>query len=210
MGPLFLAIALGSQIGYFHKLHGRLTQWLECHPHTVEVTGSNPVPPTMMNITPRYEGFFYFSQETVKMINPRILSAGVVVLRREEGEWLFLILRAFRYWDFPKGIVEHGEDPIDAAKREVKEETTITELDFKWGYDFIETGPYNRGKIARYYLAETTQKKVELPINPEIGKPEHHEYRWVTYEQALKLVGERVRPVVKWAWEKVSKRDENF
>ena len=25
---------------------GRLTQRLECHPHTVEVTGSNPVPPT--------------------------------------------------------------------------------------------------------------------------------------------------------------------
>ena len=25
---------------------GRLTQRLECHPHTVEVTGSNPVPPS--------------------------------------------------------------------------------------------------------------------------------------------------------------------
>ena len=25
---------------------GRLTQRLECHPHTVEVTGSNPVAPT--------------------------------------------------------------------------------------------------------------------------------------------------------------------
>jgi hypothetical protein len=24
---------------------GRLTQWLECHPHTVEVIGSNPMPP---------------------------------------------------------------------------------------------------------------------------------------------------------------------
>ena len=29
-----------------HKaIFGRLTQRLECHPHTVEVTGSNPVPP---------------------------------------------------------------------------------------------------------------------------------------------------------------------
>jgi hypothetical protein len=27
------------------SLAGRLTQRLECHPHTVEVTGSNPVPP---------------------------------------------------------------------------------------------------------------------------------------------------------------------
>src|SRR5262249_2924228 len=27
---------------------GRLTQRLECYPHTVEVTGSNPVPPTQL------------------------------------------------------------------------------------------------------------------------------------------------------------------
>ena len=27
------------------SLPGRLTQRLECYPHTVEVTGSNPVPP---------------------------------------------------------------------------------------------------------------------------------------------------------------------
>jgi hypothetical protein len=26
---------------------GRLTQWLECHPHTVEVAGSNPAPPIL-------------------------------------------------------------------------------------------------------------------------------------------------------------------
>ena len=27
------------------KISGRLTQRLECHPHTVEVAGSNPAPP---------------------------------------------------------------------------------------------------------------------------------------------------------------------
>ena len=30
---------------------GRLTQRLECHPHTVEVTGSNPVPPNDLRQT---------------------------------------------------------------------------------------------------------------------------------------------------------------
>ncbi len=129
----------------------------------------------------------------------RTLSAGVVVVRRQGDEYLFLLLRAYKYWDFPKGIVESGEDPLDAARREVKEETTISDLDFKWGFEFMDTGPYNRGKIARYYIAETRQDDVKLPVNPEIGKPEHDEYRWVTYEEALKLVGERVKPVVKWA-----------
>ncbi|MDE2264139.1 MAG: NUDIX domain-containing protein, partial [Gammaproteobacteria bacterium] len=37
------------------------------------------------------------------------LSAGVVVLRRGAAGWLFLMLRAYRNWDFPKGMVEPGE-----------------------------------------------------------------------------------------------------
>ena len=40
------------------------------------------------------------------------LSAGVVVVRNVQGSWLFLMLRAYRNWDFPKGLVEPGElDP---------------------------------------------------------------------------------------------------
>ncbi len=134
-----------------------------------------------------------------------ILSAGVIVVRRDDdGKWKYLLLRAYGYWDFPKGIVEPGEDPIDAAKRETREETTITDLDFKWGYDFRETGPYNRGrKVARYYLAETKTKDISLPINPEIGKPEHDAYKWVTYEEARKLVAPRVLKALEWAKEKI-------
>ena len=61
------------------------------------------------------------------------LSAGVVVVRPDGDEWLFLLLRAFRYWDFPKGMMEPGETPMQAALREVKEET---------GFDisFLEQG----------------------------------------------------------------------
>ncbi len=134
-----------------------------------------------------------------------ILSAGVIVVRRDDdGKWKYLLLRAYGYWDFPKGIVEPGENPIDAAKRETREETTITDLDFKWGYDFRETGPYNRGrKVARYYLAETKTKDISLPVNPEIGKPEHDAYKWVTYEEARKLVAPRVLKALEWAKEKI-------
>ena len=134
-----------------------------------------------------------------------VLSAGVIVVRRDDdGKWKFLLLRAYGYWDFPKGIVEPGEDPIDAAKRETREETTITDLDFKWGFDFRETGPYNRGrKVARYYLAETKTKDISLPVNPEIGKPEHDAYKWVTYEEARKLVAPRVLKALEWAKEKI-------
>lgn len=128
----------------------------------------------------------------------RTLSAGVVVVRAEAGKWMYLMLRVYSYWDFPKGIVEAGEVPIEAARREVEEETGIKDLDFHWGYDYRETEPYNKGKVARYYLAETGTKDVYLPVNPYIGRPEHEEYRWVTYEKALALAALRIKHVLEW------------
>ena len=127
------------------------------------------------------------------------LSAGVVVVRREGDGWLYLLLRAFNHWDFPKGMVEEGEEPLAAAIREVREESTIEDLDFAWGANSTQTGPYSGGKVARYYLAETRRSDVSLPINPLIGRAEHSEYRWVDFDEALELVSPRVRPVVRWA-----------
>lgn len=128
----------------------------------------------------------------------RVLSAGVAVVRRADGHWRFLLLRAFQHWDFPKGQVESDEQPLQAAQREVVEETGITELSFHWGHDFVETGPYAQGKLARYYLAETTQVTVKLGISPELGRPEHHEYRWVDFDEAFRITSPRVQRVLEW------------
>ena len=134
----------------------------------------------------------------------KTLSAGVILVRKGEIDWNYLLLRAYAYWDFPKGIVEPGESPIEAAKREVEEETSLKELNFRWGYDYRETGPYNRGKIARYYVAETNEDRVRLLPNPEIGRPEHDEYRWVSYEEALSLVAARVKEALEWAYKTIT------
>ncbi len=128
------------------------------------------------------------------------LSAGVVVVRQQAGQWLYLLLRAYQYWDFPKGIVEHEEDPLAAAIRETEEETTIDDLTFRWGEVYTQTPPYNNGrKVARYYLAETHYEAIHLPVTEELGKPEHDEYRWVSYAEAKRLTGPRVGAVVDWA-----------
>ena len=110
-----------------------------------------------------------------------------------------LLLRAYKNWDFPKGLVEAGEEPFAAALREVREETTLQHLVFDWGQDYVETGPYNKGKVARYYIARSDEREVSLPVNPNIGMPEHHEARWVTYAEALLMVTSRLIPVVQWA-----------
>jgi bis(5'-nucleosidyl)-tetraphosphatase len=129
-----------------------------------------------------------------------ILSAGMIVVRQDQREWKYLFLRAYRNWDFPKGLVEASESPFEAAKREVSEETGITRLILRWGKVYQETKPYNRGtKIARYYLAETKQSEVHFSINPEIGKPEHQEYRWLTHAQIQKLAPPRLLPIIAWA-----------
>ena len=132
-------------------------------------------------------------------MNESRLSCGVVVARKTDTGWVTLMLRAFHHWDFPKGIRELGEEPMQAAIREVGEETGVTELSFDWGDRFFETGPYNRGKIARYFIATTTQEEVEMGLSPETGEPEHHEWRWVTFDEAFDLGAPRVRSIVQWA-----------
>ena len=127
------------------------------------------------------------------------LSCGAVVARKTATGWLTLMLRAYNHWDFPKGLCEEGEEPIEAAIREVFEETGIQDPVFTWGDRYVESGPYHRGKLARYYLVSTTQESVEMGISPELGRPEHHEFRWVSFDEAFDLSAPRVRHIVQWA-----------
>jgi 8-oxo-dGTP pyrophosphatase MutT (NUDIX family) len=137
------------------------------------------------------------------------LSAGVVVVRRGPTGWLFLMLRAYRNWDFPKGVLEPGEEPLAAARREVREETLINDLQFTWGEEYRETAPYSNNKVARYYVGETHTERVSLPVSPELGRPEHNESRWLDLAGALSLSSPRVTPIVRWAAGKLGIADES-
>ena len=124
-------------------------------------------------------------------------------MRATPDGWLFLMLRAYRNWDFPKGVVERNEEPLAAARREVREETLIQDLRFTWGEDYYETEPYSNNKVARYYLAETSTAEVTLPVSPELGRPEHNESRWLDLAGAIARSSPRVVPIVRWAAAKV-------
>ena len=133
----------------------------------------------------------------------RRLAAGFVVVRETPDGARFLLLRAYRNWDFPKGIVEPGEEPLAAALRETAEETGIDDLELAWGEDYVETEPYAGNKVARFYLGRTRRERLELPVSPELGRPEHHEYRWVTLDEALGLLVPRLASVATWAAAKI-------
>ena len=98
---------------------------------------------------------------------PIRMSAGVVIVSLVHRKLQFLLLRAYRNWDFPKGLVEAGEEPIEAAVREVREETTLDDISFDWGTVFMDTGPYNKGKISRYYIARS--KETQCAVARESG-----------------------------------------
>ena len=131
-------------------------------------------------------------------------AAGVVVFRRTARGIYLLLLRAYNNWDFPKGLVDPGEEQLACAKRELKEETGLTGVEFPFGEEFKETLPYSGHKVARYYLGETDQVEIELPVSKELGRPEHHEYRWVTYDQAEDLLPPRLAIVLEWAKRTIS------
>ncbi len=131
-------------------------------------------------------------------MKPAPRAAGAVVFRRSERGIRILVLRAYKNWDFPKGMIEPGESELDAARREVEEETGLSGLEYPFGEDFKETLPYSGNKVARYYLAQTDAEKIALPVSPELGRPEHHEFRWVSLDEAEDLLPPRLAVVLEW------------
>jgi len=128
----------------------------------------------------------------------------VVYVEREDG------LLVFDHRDHPEagtqvpaGGVDAGEGPSEAAIREVREETRLSDLDFAWGVDHIETEPYAGGKVVRFYVARSAGGAVSLPINPALGRAEHHEFRWLPFEAALALTVPRLQRVLQWAADRV-------
>src|SRR5689334_1500352 len=131
-------------------------------------------------------------------------AAAVAVSRRTASGPYSLVLRAYNNWDSPRGLVEAGEDQLTAANRELKEETGLSGVDFPYGEEFRETVPYSGNKVARYYLGETEEVEIDLPVSKELGRPEHHEYRWVTYDEAEELLPPRLAIVLEWARRTIS------
>ena len=56
--------------------------------------------------------------------NPRRLSCGVVILNPER-ELLLCHVTGQNHWDLPKGGIDAGETPLQAALRETREETGL-------------------------------------------------------------------------------------
>jgi 8-oxo-dGTP pyrophosphatase MutT (NUDIX family) len=134
------------------------------------------------------------------MANINRRSFGIIPIAvAADGPPLFLILRAYAKWDFPKGGPDPGETPLQTARRELLEETGIGEFTLAWGEVSMDTLPYSGGKVATYFPARVKKQVLTLPVSPELGRPEHEEYRWVGYHEARMLLPPRLTALLDWA-----------
>lgn len=110
-----------------------------------------------------------------------IAQAGGVVFKSHRASPRVLLVKARRnpeIWIFPKGHIEHGETPREAALRETREEAgvkgdiigRIGALEFESGRDIVQVD---------YYLVEWTG---------DVHSSEGRDRRWCSVEEATDLL----------------------
>ena len=121
-------------------------------------------------------------------------SIGAFIYKIEKGEILFLLVYSERNkeWGFPKGHVEPNETELETAKREIKEETGITDIQFDNNFRCIDTYkikgtlPTTKNRIIDknviYYLART-REDFKCSIDNEIGQG-----KWLNYNHTIKYL----------------------
>jgi 8-oxo-dGTP pyrophosphatase MutT (NUDIX family) len=126
-----------------------------------------------------------------------IVTAGLVVCRRGE----YLLLRAYRNWDFPKGVVEPGESPRQAALREAREEVGLSETDLRLLSDEpYQTTPYRSQHAGKPCRKQALFFAAELQGEPALSlSREHHEAVWLAPGEAAKRLVPRLAAVLAWA-----------
>ena len=113
------------------------------------------------------------------------ISAGIIPTYQEKGISLFLVIKQQQgHWGFPKGHLERGEDMLAAARREVREEVGIEEVEIIPNLShtetyFIEKDGEQVTKNVTYFLGVVKNKDVS------VQKEEVSDYVWLPYKEAI-------------------------
>lgn len=122
-------------------------------------------------------------------MQPRLeTSSGGVVYRVREGAIQFLLIRdPYGNWGLPKGHLEAGETPVDAAVREVAEETGLSDLEVIAQLPTIDWFFKDHGrlvhKFCHFFLLECASGDATPQLEEGIS-----ECAWKTVEDALAQV----------------------
>ena len=130
-------------------------------------------------------------------------NAGIIVFRRDGKVLLCERIENFpKRWQFPQGGLESGETPLQAAIRELKEDTSITSVKFISAYPeplFYEFPQEIKQSFARNNILTDGQKQYwhlflfegqENEINLQTQEPEFRAYKWINIEETTNMVVE--------------------
>lgn len=133
------------------------------------------------------------------------VSAGGIVFRRlaEQGPRFLLIRDSYDNWGFPKGHLEDGESPAEAALRETAEETGLERLVLQGPIRVIDWHFRFRGrqihKYCHFFLFESLGGEACPQVEEGITA-----CRWCTLPEALEVLSyDNARGVLKRAGEMV-------
>lgn len=133
-------------------------------------------------------------------------SAGVALFLPESPR-KYLLLDYGRHWDFPKGHVKKGESDLQAAIRELREETGIDNAQILPNFAheihyFFRREKSLVSKIVIFYLGESSQTQIRI-------SDEHVGWQFLEYEAALaKLTYANAKQVLRLAEEHLSRPRE--
>ena len=143
---------------------------------------------------------------------PLRLGVGIVLLNSENNVFVGKrIDNPENFWQMPQGGVDINENFLDAAKRELKEETNISSVQLikeinKWlVYDLPQNllgkvwkGKY-RGQKQKWFIMKFSGKNEE--INVKTKNPEFLDWKWVNPKElpniAVKFKSDIYKEIIK-------------
>jgi bis(5'-nucleosidyl)-tetraphosphatase len=119
-------------------------------------------------------------------MQPKEISYGFIVVRRTEEGDRFLLVKQHANWSFPKGHIDEGEDPLTCAKRELFEETGISDIQIIPDVSFSEEYMFDRNGV------ETKKENTFFLcfVDSTMARPQEGEIaecRFVSYQEAMNI-----------------------